>query len=107
MKILYYDRFANEYTDKRDPIAPPERYFVVCQSHMPDCYIEFWKDDDERFAFAYNEIEIKNGVVEQKRKIYADNHGFELESAQLYEWHIVKVKFDEIVKAYGLQPIEL
>lgn len=108
MRKIYYDLQFNRYVDAQgyDPLIPR------CFRTIVDCAplgstFELWRLADKRFAFEYNEMEIKNGAVDAKRQAFAKSCGFSVEYGVLYELHISKSRFDEICKAYELTPIEI
>ena len=110
MRKIYYDLQFNKYVDASgfDPLIP-SRFRIIVDCAPLGSTFELWRLGDHRFAFEYNEMEIKNGAVDAKRKRYAAAMGFDgfLDFAVLYEVHISKAAFDEIIKAYGLTPIEI
>lgn len=109
MRKIYYDLQFNRYVDAQgyDPSIPRCFRIVVDCAPLGSTF-ELWCCGDRRFAFGYNNIELKNGAVNAKRKHYAKiSNAFPLESATLYEQHIDKNIFDGLLAAYHLTPIEI
>lgn len=109
MKKIYYNSKENRYCDASEYDPKNSTNFVTVVNIAPlGSTFELWRCGDRRFAFGYNNMELKNGVVNAKRKHYAKISGaFPIESATLYEQHIDKNIFDGLVTAYKLTPIEI
>ena len=107
MKKIYYNSKENRYCDAAEYDPKNETNFVTVVNIAPlGSTFELWRCGDRRFAFGYNNMELKDGVVNAKRKHYAKISGaFPIESATLYEQHIDKNIFDGLVTAYKLTPI--
>lgn len=109
MRKIYFDKNTLQYFDEFDAVfAETTNLITVVDIAPKGSTFELWRYGERRFAFGYNEIEIKNGSVAAKRHSFAvASCNFPIESATLYEKHIDKNKFDEIVKAYNLIPLEI
>lgn len=109
MKKIYYNSKENRYCDASEYDPKNSTNFVTVVNIAPlGSTFELWRCGDRHFAFVYNNIELKNGAVNAKRKHYAKISGaFPLESATLYEQHIDKEIFDGLLAAYHLTPIEI
>ena len=109
MRIIYFNKDTLQYFDAFDTaFVETTNYITVVDIAPNGSTFELWRCGERRFAFGYNDIEVKNGSVAAKRHSFAvASCNFPIESATLYEKHIDKNKFDELLAAYNLTPIEI
>ena len=98
--IIYFDRFAKEYTKTKENIAPPERYLEIYKS-LGDYYKEVWsaifygdKKLNLRLSISYDEKDKKYANVIREEKAKEEDVVLE---RQLI-WYVPKNVYQEILK---------
>lgn len=88
---MYWDYFKNIYVDKKETIAPPERYLpIICGENM---YIETWKVADNQYLdIAYK----TRDEVHSARNAMCNKHNCQLRDMVM--WIIPKADFMEYAK---------
>jgi len=81
MKVLYYDRFANEYTTEKSATAPPERYIQIFRGLDDSRWLEQWFCIDKNGHEGILGISYPNDEYETSdmfRKFHADKNKVKL-----------------------------
>lgn len=100
-KYIFYDRFENEYTTKRDPFAPKERYFLVWRGDYKTFFIETYEENGKRYGLSYS-LEMRDaGVVECEREYLFEKYG--LNNPRLISLEMPFAEFDKLVK---IEPLD-
>lgn len=102
--VIYFDRFAQEYTKEKDEFAPPERYIEIYKS-LGDYYKEVWRAFSHgdaksivRLNVAYDEIDKKYAQI--IREEMANENDVVLE--RVLSWYVPDSVFQEISKYCGV-----
>ena len=94
-KYIFYDRFENEYTTKRDPFAPKERYFIVWRGTIPKFFVENYEENGRRFGMSYTQDMRDACVVENERQYNYEKYGFN--NPRLISLEMPPSEFDKIL----------
>ena len=96
---LYYDCFAIEFVEEKDPYAPPERYIRYGTTGTDDQYVEHWIGErDVQVTVRYSEDEIEAHRVEEMRRREAAAMGTKIRL--LTEFDIPTPKWQELINRY-------
>lgn len=94
---LYYDCFAIEFVDEKDPYAPPERYIRYGTTGTDDQYVEHWIGErDVQVTVRYSEGEIEAHRVEEMRRREAAAMGTKIRL--MTEFEIPLPKWKELIE---------
>lgn len=94
---LYYDCFAIEFVEEKDPYSPPERYILYGTTGTDDQYVEHWIGErGVKVTVRYSESEIEAHRVEEIRRQEAAAHGTVIRL--LTEFEIPLPKWKELIE---------
>lgn len=100
--IVFYDRFAQEFTTERDNFAPPERYYeIICNRDSGDrklnLNVEKWITKSGKYVYiSYSDDDIISGKINTLRKEIEDINNDKL--SYMISYKIPEKKYNELIK---------